>query len=301
MSPCGAPGNFIAWYVVAGTLRSVTPRPPIRLAEPGSTCSVVTPPASAVAKPGSCGQTECSAHTAGRDGARRLVAVVRRADAGARVHAEVRVHVDEARRDPAALGVDLGRVTTAASPGPTATILPSRISTSAPSSLRPAPSSTVALRMSVGVLAAGRYVDGYGSFAAAALHAQSVSAIQPSGRMFMRRFPCVSIAHALCVYWHGVPAATACAASIAEGAVRTERYAVDRRRQASAPGPSPSLERQTRALGKAPEPMPAIAAVQVSRVTSSAAAGKRASSAERSPSSKWSNSNAGATVQPTST
>src|SRR5512139_738755 len=63
LRPCGAPGNFIACIVVAGTLRSVTPRPPIRLAEPGSTCSVVTPPASAVAKPGSCGHTPCSAHT----------------------------------------------------------------------------------------------------------------------------------------------------------------------------------------------------------------------------------------------
>src|SRR5690606_11246211 len=63
-SPCGAPGNFIAWYVVADTLRSVTPRPPTRLAEPGRICSVVTPPASAAWKPGSCGHTECSAQTA---------------------------------------------------------------------------------------------------------------------------------------------------------------------------------------------------------------------------------------------
>ncbi len=41
------------------------------------------------------------------------------------------------------------------------------------------------------------------------------------------------------IYWHGVPAATSCAASITEGGARTERNAVDRRRQASAPGPSP--------------------------------------------------------------
>src|SRR5688500_4682261 len=47
----------------------VTPRPPTRLAEPGSTCSAVTPPASAAAKPGSCGQTECSAQTLAVTGA----------------------------------------------------------------------------------------------------------------------------------------------------------------------------------------------------------------------------------------
>ena len=41
----------------------------------------------------------------------RLVAVLRRVDAGARVHAEVRVHVDQPGRDPAALRVDRGGVT----------------------------------------------------------------------------------------------------------------------------------------------------------------------------------------------
>src|SRR5690606_30382610 len=59
----GAPGNFIACTLVPGTFLSVTPRPPNRLAEPGRICSEVTPPASAAAKPGSCGQTECSAQT----------------------------------------------------------------------------------------------------------------------------------------------------------------------------------------------------------------------------------------------
>src|SRR5690606_32056375 len=61
--PCGAPGNFIPCAVVEYTFFSVTPRPPTRLAEPGRICSEVTPPASAAPKPGSCGQTECSAHT----------------------------------------------------------------------------------------------------------------------------------------------------------------------------------------------------------------------------------------------
>ena len=54
---------------MAGTFFRVTPRPPTRLAEPGSTCMLVTPPASAVAKPGSCGQTECSAQTLAVTGA----------------------------------------------------------------------------------------------------------------------------------------------------------------------------------------------------------------------------------------
>src|SRR5690606_17187288 len=61
--PCGAPGNFMSWTVVAATFLSVTPRPPTRLAEPGRICSEVMPPASAAPKPGSCGHTECSAQT----------------------------------------------------------------------------------------------------------------------------------------------------------------------------------------------------------------------------------------------
>src|SRR4249919_321454 len=67
-NPHGAPGNFIPWYVVAGTFFSVTPRPPMRLAEPGRICRLVMPPARAVSKPGSCGQIECSAHTLGVTG-----------------------------------------------------------------------------------------------------------------------------------------------------------------------------------------------------------------------------------------
>ena len=48
------------------TFLSVTERPPVRLAEPGRIWSAVTPPlASARVKPGSCGQTECSAQTSG--------------------------------------------------------------------------------------------------------------------------------------------------------------------------------------------------------------------------------------------
>ena len=55
--------------VRAGTFLSTTERPPNRFAEPGRTCSVVTPPLiSAREKPGSCGHTLCSAQTSGRTG-----------------------------------------------------------------------------------------------------------------------------------------------------------------------------------------------------------------------------------------
>ena len=58
------------WTVRAGTFFSVTDRPPNKLAEPGSTWSAVTPPfISARLKPGSCGQTLCSAQTSARTGA----------------------------------------------------------------------------------------------------------------------------------------------------------------------------------------------------------------------------------------
>src|SRR3954465_3191184 len=67
-SPYFAPGNFIPCTVRDGTTFSTTLRPPIRLAEPGSTCSVVTPPARLRGNCGSCGHTECSAHTCGVDG-----------------------------------------------------------------------------------------------------------------------------------------------------------------------------------------------------------------------------------------
>ena len=45
------------------TFFKVTVRPPNKFAEPGRIMSEVTPPASAAPKPGSCGQTLCSAHT----------------------------------------------------------------------------------------------------------------------------------------------------------------------------------------------------------------------------------------------
>ncbi len=46
--------------------------------------------------------------------------------------------------------------------GPTASILPFAINTSAPSSRVPVPVSTVAPRINVAVAAPARYVDGYG-------------------------------------------------------------------------------------------------------------------------------------------
>src|SRR5215211_2439101 len=64
-SPYFAPGNFISCTVRAGTTLRTTERPPKRLAEPGSTWRVVTPPARLSGNCGSCGHTECSAHTSG--------------------------------------------------------------------------------------------------------------------------------------------------------------------------------------------------------------------------------------------
>src|SRR5919206_4955989 len=65
LRPYFAPGNFIPCTVRDGTTLSTTLRPPMRFAEPGSTCSVVTPPARLRGNCGSCGHTECSAHTFG--------------------------------------------------------------------------------------------------------------------------------------------------------------------------------------------------------------------------------------------
>src|SRR5882672_3750758 len=67
-SPYFAPGNFIPCTVREGTTLSTTLRPPIKLPDPGSTCIVVKPPARALGSCGSCGQTECSAHTFGVTG-----------------------------------------------------------------------------------------------------------------------------------------------------------------------------------------------------------------------------------------
>src|SRR5690242_13998033 len=67
--PYGAPGNFIPWAVRAGTFFTTTERPPNKFADPGRICMVVTPPLiSARLKPGSWGQTLCSAQTSGRAG-----------------------------------------------------------------------------------------------------------------------------------------------------------------------------------------------------------------------------------------
>src|SRR4029078_6210497 len=69
LRPYLAPGNFIPCTVRDGTTFSTTLRPPMRFAEPGSTCSVVTPPARLRGNCGSCGHTECSTHTLAGTGA----------------------------------------------------------------------------------------------------------------------------------------------------------------------------------------------------------------------------------------
>ena len=64
----GASGKRISSAESRGTRRSVTPWPPTRLAEPGSTWIVVTPPARARSRAGSCGQNESTARTSGLKG-----------------------------------------------------------------------------------------------------------------------------------------------------------------------------------------------------------------------------------------
>src|SRR6476661_1951415 len=68
-SPYLAPGNFIPCTVREGTTFNTTLRPPMRLADPGSTWIVVTPPARLRGNCGSCGHTECSTHTLAVTGA----------------------------------------------------------------------------------------------------------------------------------------------------------------------------------------------------------------------------------------
>ncbi|MBE7479345.1 MAG: hypothetical protein HS104_05040 [Polyangiaceae bacterium] len=69
LSPDGAPAKRIAAAVVARRSLSVTARPPIRLAEPGRTWIVVTPPATARSMAGSCAQKASSARTDAATGA----------------------------------------------------------------------------------------------------------------------------------------------------------------------------------------------------------------------------------------
>src|SRR5678815_1476729 len=67
-NPYLAAGNFIPCTVRDGTTFNTTLRPPNRLADPGRIWIVVTPAESARGNCGSCGHTECSAHTLGVDG-----------------------------------------------------------------------------------------------------------------------------------------------------------------------------------------------------------------------------------------
>ena len=58
-----------------GTFFNVTPRPPIRLADPGRICMDVTPPASAVTKPGILWPDAVFGPDLGRNGRGHFVAV----------------------------------------------------------------------------------------------------------------------------------------------------------------------------------------------------------------------------------
>ena len=123
---------------------TVTPRPPIRLALPGRICRLVTPPASAAWKPGSCGQIECSAQTCAVTGAVASLPSLCALMPGLGYTPRCEwmsmmpgvIHLPVASTRSASAG--------ASRSAPTATIFPSRISTSALSSRVPVPVSTVA-------------------------------------------------------------------------------------------------------------------------------------------------------------
>ena len=85
-------------------------RPPIRFAEPGRTCAVVMPPASSRGNCGSCGQTECSAHTCAVTGLVASFPSLCACTPGRGVHAQVRVRVDQPGRDELAGPIDDDRV-----------------------------------------------------------------------------------------------------------------------------------------------------------------------------------------------
>src|SRR5690606_24335859 len=140
-----------------------------RLAEPGRTCSEVMPPASAAAKPGSCGQTECSAQTWEVTGDTiSLPSLCERVPGlGYTPRCECTsispgvTHLPVPSTVIAPAGADR--------PWPTATISPPANSTSAPSRRVPVPVSTVALVISTGGAAMTAYVLGYASWAKLAL------------------------------------------------------------------------------------------------------------------------------------
>ena len=128
----------------------VTPRPPIRFALPGKICRLVTPPASAASKPGSCGQIECSAQTLGVTGEVASLPSLCAFMPGLGYTPRCEwmsmmpgvTHLPRASTRIASAGAS--RLL------PIATILPSRINTSASSSRVPVPVRTVACCSSTG-------------------------------------------------------------------------------------------------------------------------------------------------------
>ena len=137
---------------MACTFLTTTERPPIRLPEPGRICSVVTPPSSAVSKSRILRPDRMFGPDVGGDRAGHFIAVLDGLHAGTRIHAEVRVDVDDAGRDPAALGIDDVRAGGRLQISSDGLMRPFTISTSAFSRRVPVPVRTVALRMSVGGL-----------------------------------------------------------------------------------------------------------------------------------------------------
>src|SRR4051812_41795358 len=165
LSPYLAPGNFIPCTVRDGTTLSTTLRPPIRLAEPGSTCSVVTPPARLRGNWGSCGHTECSTQTWAVTG---FVASLTSSSWAPRLPGTPPAPMCECvSMTPGVTYLPVPSMTTASAGAstvaPTATIFPSR-TTRAPWGMRgPAAVRIVALRITVGREGKRAYVLGKGS------------------------------------------------------------------------------------------------------------------------------------------
>src|SRR5688500_5745995 len=161
--PYFAPGNFIPCTVREGTTLSTALRPPIRFADPGSTCSVVTPPARLRGNCGSCGHTECSAQTCAVTG---LVASLPSSCAGT-PGAGYTPRWECVSMRPGVTYLPWPSITTASAGAstvcPTATILPSRIRIAPLRTSGPAAVKMCTLRMTVARVVGARYVLGNGS------------------------------------------------------------------------------------------------------------------------------------------
>src|SRR5690348_7431665 len=145
-------------------------RPPKRFAEPGRICSVVTPPASCRGNCGSCGHTECSAHTYGVAGFVASLPSLEACVAGA----AYTPRCEWTSMIPGVTYFPVPSMTTASLPAScvmrgsfalfvTSTIFPSFITIAPRWIVGPAAVRSVTFLMTVGREGKGLYVLGYGS------------------------------------------------------------------------------------------------------------------------------------------